>query len=54
VVDPAGVQTSSIAFAKPGDVLTFVGVKVHRLPSGATFDLSAREPHGASTFVTGH
>ena len=54
VVDPAEVRASSIAEAKPGEALTFTGVKVHVLPVGATFDLNARKAHGASTFVTGH
>ena len=54
VVDPQDVETSSIADAKPGDTLTLVGVKVHSLSAGATFDLDTRQAHGASTFVTGH
>ena len=54
IVDPAEVQASSIAEAKPGDALTLTGVKVHILRSGATFDLHARAAQGASTFVTGH
>ena len=54
VVDPANVRGSSIAEAQPGEALTVVGVQVHVLPSGATFDLSARVARGASTFVTGH
>lgn len=54
IVDPADVQVSSIAEAKPGEELTLTGVKVHVLPSGATFDLHARAAQGASTFVTGH
>ena len=54
VVDPANVRTSSIAEALPGEALTVVGVQVHVLPSGATFDLNARVARGASTFVTGH
>ncbi|MDQ2666731.1 MAG: cyanophycinase [Gemmatimonadota bacterium] len=54
VVDPSDVRSSSIAEARPGEALTFVGVKVHVLPAGATFDLNARVAHGASTFVTGH
>ncbi|MEP7001479.1 MAG: cyanophycinase [bacterium] len=53
VVDPADVQVSSIAEAKPGEPLTLVGVKVHVLAAGATFDLATRHAHGASTFVTG-
>ena len=54
VVDPANVRGSTIAEAQPGEALTVVGVQVHVLPSGATFDLSARVARGASTFVTGH
>ena len=54
VVDPAEVKTSTIAEAVPGEAIKFVGVKVHVLPAGATFDLNSRTAHGASTFVTGH
>ena len=54
VVDPADVRTSTIAEAVPGEALTFVGVKVHVIPVGGTFNLNARQAHGASTFVTGH
>ena len=54
VVDPADLRTSSVAEAHPGEALTVVGVKVHALPAGATFDLNARVAQGASTFVTGH
>ncbi|MES2179942.1 MAG: cyanophycinase [Gemmatimonadota bacterium] len=54
VVDPSDVEVSSIAEAKPGDSITLVGVKVHVLAAGATFDLNTRKAQGASTFVTGH
>ena len=53
VVDPADVEVSSIADAKPGDDITLVGVKVHVLDAGATFDLNTRRACGASTIVTG-
>ena len=42
VVDPSEVTSSSIAEAKPGDEVALVGVKVHVLTQGATFDLSSR------------
>lgn len=53
IVDPADVAFSSIAEAKPGEAVTLVGVKVHVLAAGATFDLTTQQAHGASTFVTG-
>ena len=54
VVDPSEVRHSSVADAKPGDVITLVGVKVHALAAGASYDLKSQHAYGASTFVTGH
>ena len=54
VVDPSEVRVSSVAEAKPGDVITLVGVKVHVLGAGASYDLKSQHAHGAATFVTGH
>lgn len=53
IVDPAEVEVSSVADAKPGEEITLIGVKVHVLDAGATFDLTTRQACGASTFVTG-
>ena len=53
IVDPAEVVMSSVADAKPGEEITLIGVKVHVLDAGATFDLTTRQASGASTFVTG-
>jgi cyanophycinase len=54
IVDPSDVGFSSIADAKPGEAVTLLGVKVHTLAPGATFNLQTRVPHGASAFVIGH
>ncbi len=54
VVDPSNVRASSIAEAKPGEEITLVGVRVHALHAGATFDLTTRTATGAATFVPGH
>ena len=53
VVDPADVQASSIADAKPGDEITLVGVRVHTLDAGATFDLNTRRACSATTNAAG-
>ena len=50
VVDPSDVL-SSIAEAKPGEAVSLLGVKMHLLTSGATFNLDTRTPHGAAPFV---
>jgi cyanophycinase len=42
VVDCADVEFSSIADAKPGDAVTFVGVRTHVLGRGARFNLHTR------------
>ena len=51
IVDPSDVGFTSIAEAKPGEQITMTGVKVHVLAQGATFNLTTREPRGASAFV---
>jgi cyanophycinase len=53
VVDPSEVEHSSIADAKPGEPVTLLGVKVHVLTPGATFNLHTRVPTGASVFAPG-
>ncbi|MDB4912828.1 MAG: cyanophycinase [Gemmatimonadetes bacterium] len=47
VVDPSDVTLSSIAEAKPGEEVALVGVRVHVLTQGATFDLCSRVAVGA-------
>lgn len=42
VVDPSQVQYCSVADAEPGDAIDFVGVHVHVLGAGATFNLHSR------------
>ena len=53
VVDPSAVTHSSIADAKQGEPVTLLGVKVHVLTPGATFNLHTRVPIGASVFASG-
>jgi cyanophycinase len=53
VVDPSAVEYSSIAEAKQGEPVTLLGVKVHVLTPGATFNLHTRVPTGASVFASG-
>ena len=53
IVDPSGVECSSIADAKPGEPLTLIGVAVHVLAPGATFNLRTRQPHGSTQFMLG-
>ena len=43
IVDPHAIEHSSMAAAEPGDPLCMIGVRVHVLPSGATFDLQSRQ-----------
>lgn len=56
VIDPANVQYTSVAEAKPGDAITIVGATIHLLGAGSTFNLRTRQALPAShydTFVTG-
>ncbi|MEO7085478.1 MAG: cyanophycinase [Gemmatimonadaceae bacterium] len=53
IVDPSSVQYSSIAEAKLGEPVTLLGVKVHVLAPGATFNLHTRQPHGSTVFTLG-
>jgi len=53
VVDPSAVTHSSIAEAKQGESVTLLGVMVHVLTPGATFNLHTRVPIGASVFASG-
>jgi cyanophycinase len=53
IVDPSAVEYSSIADAKPGEPVTLLGVKVHVLAPGATFNLHTRQPNGATLFTLG-
>lgn len=53
IVDPSAVEYSSIADAKPGEPVTLLGVRVHVLARGATFNLHTRQPFGATLFTLG-
>jgi cyanophycinase len=52
VVDPSDITYSSIAEAKPGEPVTLVGVKVHVLGQGNTFNLHTRQPSAGSLLAT--
>ncbi len=43
VIDPAGLQYSSMAEAGSGSALTMLGLKVHMLSSGSSYDTASRE-----------
>jgi cyanophycinase len=53
VVDPSDVAMSTIAESRPGEPVSLLGVKIHVLAAGATFNLETRTASGASEFVTG-
>lgn len=56
IVDPANVEFTSVAEAKPGDTITIVGARVHVLGAGSAFNLHTRMAAPAAhynTFVTG-
>jgi cyanophycinase len=56
VIDPANVEFTSVADAKPGDVITIVGARIHVLGAGSAFNLHSRLAAPAAhydTFVTG-
>jgi cyanophycinase len=42
IVDPSQVQFCSVAEAAPGETIDFVGVQVHVLGAGSTFNLHSR------------
>ncbi len=43
IVDPTDLQYSSMAEADVGDAVTMLGLKLHMLSAGSTYDLSTRE-----------
>jgi cyanophycinase len=43
IVDPTDLQYSSMAEADVGDAVTMLGLKLHMLGAGSTYDLSTRE-----------
>lgn len=43
VIDPSGIEFSSMDLAQRGDPVCLLGVKLHILIAGATFDLHTRE-----------
>jgi cyanophycinase len=56
VVDPANVEFTSVAEAKPGDTITIIGARIHILGEGSAFNLHTRLAAPAArydTFVTG-
>ena len=56
LVDPADIEFSSIAEAKPGEPITIIGARIHLLAAGAAFNLHTRKaanPAPFSSFVTG-
>jgi cyanophycinase len=42
VVDPANVEFTSVAEAKPGDTITIIGARIHLLGAGSSFNLHTR------------
>jgi cyanophycinase len=52
VVDPSTMEYSSIAEAKPGEPVTLLGVKIHVLGHGATFNLHTRHTHPSQAVTT--
>lgn len=53
IVDPSHVLHSSIADAKPGDLITLPGIQVYTLYAGATFNLHTRRVHDTATIAGG-
>jgi cyanophycinase len=43
IVDPHAIEHSSMAAAEPGEPLCMIGVLIHVLPAGSTFDLQSRQ-----------
>lgn len=43
VIDPSGLKYSSMAEASKGDSLTLLGIQMHILSQGATYNISTRE-----------
>ena len=48
VIDPSGLTYSSMAEASKGDSLTLLGIHMHILSKGATYNISTREAAPAS------
>lgn len=42
IIDPSGLESSSMGSARRGDPISMVGVRVHLLTRGSSFDLSTR------------
>lgn len=53
IVDPSAVTYSSIADAKAGEPVTLLGVTMHVLAPGATFNLRTRQANGATMVTLG-
>ncbi len=56
IVDPANVEYTSVAEARPGEAITIIGARVHVLGEGSRFNLHTRKAAPVAhydTFVTG-
>ncbi|HEY4307445.1 MAG TPA: cyanophycinase [Gemmatimonadaceae bacterium] len=53
IIDPSAVTHSSIAEAKIGEPVTLLGVAMHVLAPGATFNLRTRQANGATQVTLG-
>ena len=53
IVDPSAVTHSSIAEANIGEPVTLLGVSMHVLAPGATFNLRTRQANGATMVTLG-
>lgn len=52
IVDPSDVDFTDVADARPGDVITMTGVRIHMLAAGASYNLHTREARGATATTT--
>src|SRR5262249_10859288 len=52
IVDPAGVEFSSIDSAKRGEPVSVTGLSVHILQAGGTYDLEKRRASPAGANIT--
>ncbi len=50
LVDPADIEFSSIAEAKPGEPITIIGARIHLLAAGAAFNLHTRKAASSAQF----
>ena len=50
VIDPANIEYSSVADAKPGDPITIIGARIHLLGEGCAFNLHTRDAAPAAQY----